>query len=159
MRRGRGRRIRNSVSGFVNSGVRSLSNLYFIICSIAFYFIQSTANSLDWLYKILTSIKLNTAASWLKQHHDQSSAILYVILVSFTCLPSNLSLFYTVVASIFIYYKDKLTVTTYIVLVFFLTWFARTRSPKIKIFIAAAGFASYYFGWWGADLQLIVDMS
>lgn len=157
MRRARvGRRSRKGTGfvGFVNSAVRTLANIYFIAISALVYYLSITADSLNWLITIITKLKLTTLASWIHNNHEKSSAIIYVILLSFTVLPSNLSLFYSIVGIALIYYLNKLTILSYIILVFFLIWFARTRSSRIKLFIFVVFIFTFASGWWGEEVQL-----
>lgn len=155
-RSGRRSRIGAGFVGFINSAVRTLTSVYFIAISFLFYYISNTAKSLDWLVTILNKFKLTTISSWISSNHEKSSAIIYILLLSFTILPSNLSVFYTVVGIAIIYYLSKLSVASYIVLFFFLTWFARTRSSKIKLFIFLVFMFTYASGWWGADIASAV---
>lgn len=153
-RAGRRSRIGTGFVGFINSAVRTLANIYFIAISALAYYLSITANSLDWLVSIVTKLKLTTLASWIKSNHEKSSAIIYVILLSFTVLPSNLSLFYSIVGIALIYYLNKLTILSYIILLFFLIWFARTRSSRIKLFIFIVFIFTFASGWWGEEVLL-----
>lgn len=87
---GRRSRIGAGFVGFVNSAVRTLANIYFIAISALVYYLNITSDSLNWLIAIATKLKLTTLASWIKNNHEKSSAIIYIVLLSFTVLPSNL---------------------------------------------------------------------
>lgn len=151
--RSRGRRAGSTIAGVANSAVRTVVNVSFILTSLVFYYASITAKSLDWLTAFLTKFKFDKAVEFIKAHHSQSCAIIYLFILSLLIVPGQYSIFYAILSFIIIYNSKELSPQYYLLFAFFYIWFARTRSVKIKSFIFILFAYMYATGWFGVEIM------
>lgn len=144
-------RTLGAAQGFLNSGLRTIQNSYFLISSAAYFILGTTYISA--IAAKLKEIGLDTLATWMTNHVDQSAAMMYAAAACMSSLPNATAMAGAIISSASIYLlKPSTDKFEYLLLVFGVVWAMRTRSQRIRFFIAALFVFLFVYKLWGQQL-------
>lgn len=151
--RKRAARVRDSLTGLVQSALRTAQNTYFLLCSIGLYFAWSNAGLLKQIVAFITKLGIKTLADWVSGHGNKALGIAYCMATLYMLAPARDATMAILTSSAIIYYlKTPDKPYDYIGLVFGVSWFLRTQSRKIRLGIVACYACLYAWEVWGQGL-------
>lgn len=140
----------SSLAGFINMAVSTVASPVFLISLALYYYNAKNPELLNkFLDKLIASKLFQQIGTYLKQHLDQTEALLFFYpLVTFMS-PNRFMLAYIIFATILVFFLPKANMIEYIFLGYFTILFIRARSAKFKFFVIILIILTIGLGLWG----------